>query len=190
MSRWIEIPRTSRQGALKIEVPNDPWGEQFSTTAISLLPKVQANSHLALRKADIVIQFSEKIILTGDHGDTFQGRSEIIYGDAVLSHRSRKSVITSVSRVDVAVSLEAVRRAEKAFPRTTGFVNALGVALHEIEEANFFLQSTVPYKQGMVGDSAYSKNDHETIPTARALKWLKTENGCDYIYYNGFYSLA
>lgn len=189
MSRWVEIPKTNHQGGLIIEVPEEHWAEQFLKTALSLLPKVKEDVHPVLRRANIVIQFPERMILSGDQGNTFQGNPQKVYGDGVIVHKSRKSGIVSVPRVDISVSLEAVRRSEKAFPQTSGHINALGLVLHELEEANYFIQSAEPYEQGKVGDPAYSSNDHEKIPTARALKWLKTENGCDYILNKGYYVL-
>lgn len=191
MSRWVEVPKTSRQGGLKIEVPEVPWSEPFLKTALSLLPKVRESLHPVLRKANMIVQFPERMILTGDQGNTFKGKAEIVYGDAVLfSRRRRRSVTTSASRLDISVSLAAVMQAGEVVRETSEHISALGLILHEIEEANFSLQSATPYERGKVGDPSYLDNDHETIPTRRALRWLKQENGCDYLLNKGFFCLA
>lgn len=176
MNRWIETSATNRQGELKVEIPDEPWAGAFFSVAGTLFPKVREASHPLLRRADIIVQFPERIILTGDQNETFRGKPVRMDGISTCSVEQRGSFITSISPLVISISRESVERLKTSSPDIPGHIMALAIAFHEMEEVNFNLQS-IRLDQAKPGDPDYRAKDHERIPDLRATRWLRLETG-------------
>ncbi len=168
----------SNGGGWKIEIPQLEGVASFLESAIEVLPVALDDCESTkLRNAKHIIQFAPTIVR---YDDTYKGKKVLSGGQFSFN---RGVLLISVNYADLS-------NAKLLYPHDHWKVHVLGVVLHELFEADYWILQSTQKEHLQFGDPKYIQSEHESLASKRALECLSGVYGPHFALTNNAFHLV